>query len=286
MLYMCATKDKVAAAIVQTSHELVQSCDPNARLVSLGQSPAWFVKCIQHTYPNKTTILLPFSSHFTKKAPENSQNNENNTSKFTLNSNSEMEDAVKHQENFAKHLEKHNLLPNQIITEGKNGKPTIVIDGVSSGTSLASFISIITALAQSQGCYEEMMQYLQFKVYVLATTTLCKIMSIQVECFFGVNTFTVDVPLHFVKLSDIGIVNGLATTDVGRLVPSFPPAQWGVENCYTTFTTDNTVRTLQDHISLLLHPEAATAQENDDSTTPVLAAAVDNSTTGSPSAKC
>jgi len=130
---------------------------PTARVVSLGQSPAWLVKIMEimdtkSTNIDEKYIYMPFSGNITIK----------NYHTSTYSYNIELQTVS---QTFKKTMQNRGLSPRQIIDNNKNGVPTIILEYIYTGNGLASFIFILSKWAIEDNInVNELYTALQFHV--------------------------------------------------------------------------------------------------------------------------
>jgi ankyrin repeat protein len=127
---------------------------PNYRIFSLGQSPAWIVESIHLISAaknlNRQIGFVPFSGNFYADEPYNDNGNNITANRFKLNARPQDE------ANYLTLLSSLQVDVDSIIHNAKNGQKTVILEYVSCGRGLSSFLSVLYFAAQKQNCWDEL----------------------------------------------------------------------------------------------------------------------------------
>ncbi len=128
-----------AIQVAQMAHEIIEEL-PNSRVLSLGQSPAWVVKAIEHEAKlrglNYETGYIPFSGNFCRRL-----RTEGETHYYEIDANKLFAKDITRYHN---RLIKLGMSPDNIIRRFENeGTTTTITDFLFTGKGTASFLYVL-----------------------------------------------------------------------------------------------------------------------------------------------
>ncbi len=136
---------------------------PDARIISLGQSPAWIVLSvgmIRRLRGNHANIsFVPFTDNFAKRAT-----NDNGSHTMTFDRQTNRFPHAKCLQRYFNYISRLDATPGQLIKAGEQGQQTIITEMIRSGSGLASFLSAWTDNYQKSDI-ETLLEHTGFHIF-------------------------------------------------------------------------------------------------------------------------
>lgn len=192
---------------------------PNARIYSLGLSPAWFIKTLEIMSTLRSRTMqsfnyIPFSGNFMDEQELLGHYSPSTSKHFP---------SDEEQMNYRILLQDLELDPNKILREYTTfGRQTVIVDFTNSGQSIASFVYIILNWARQEGV--DLGDALQVVTLSRVNTPTVRFLSIDSGRFYAscINVYGDDEVLT--QLAN-GVVDG---PNSYRVVPSYPAQKWNL----------------------------------------------------------
>lgn len=191
--------------------------DPNIRIVSLGQSPAWFVKSAEKLAKKRNVKrkfdYIAYSNEHSQYRTDDMQSSDRT---YTRGTRPKYENEI---QRYRTYLCQKGFDPLSLIEYyKKTGQPTVLLEYVHSGDSLATFLAILFSWANQLGVANDLQKSLIVHTYAgpLETITLPEL-DIEIKC-------ETKPTINNSPKIDFGSTE--STKDRDRIVPKYPPPDW------------------------------------------------------------